>query len=68
MRESDEDEEKPLQRRCSQGFARKAYPVRYVDRANPRTPSLKRFFLILVTLPHESSGFAYFLADKFSPE
>jgi hypothetical protein len=42
MRECDEDEEKSLQRRGSQGFARKAYPMRYVDRANPRTPSLKR--------------------------
>jgi hypothetical protein len=43
MRECDEDEEKPLQKRSSEGFARRAYPMRYVDRANPRTPFLKRF-------------------------
>ena len=36
MKECDESEENSLLVEISQGFAREAYPVRYVDRAMPR--------------------------------
>ena len=36
MKERDESEENSILVEISQGFAREAYPVRYVDRAKPR--------------------------------
>jgi hypothetical protein len=43
MKERSEDVEKASQHTNSQGLAREAYPVRYVDRANPRMRMLAGF-------------------------